>query len=150
MDFAKATVMILSLATANAMAATLNLGNEVKHCLSLPAWGAGQNQAQCKEEAIKRSEKSLSATIAQLHAVITRDYNTPYHLNDPDGVKINDIFWEKFAKAQKLWLASRDEMCAASAALMGEWATSQDDIHTQCLIDQNKSRERYVHDTWLQ
>lgn len=150
MKIIKFVLITLSLSVCSSEAVTLNLGKEVKHCLTLPAYGDNvKTQEQCRDEAKALSEKSLNETISRIHAAINDDYDTPYHLNDMEGVKIKDVFWEKFSNAQKLWLSSRNEMCAASASLVGEWATSQGDIQTQCIIDQNKNREQLLKATYL-
>lgn len=145
MKIIKFVFITLSLSIFSSGAVTFNLGNEIKHCLTLPAYGDNvKTQSQCRDEAKASSEKSLNETISRIQAAINDDYDTPYHLNDIEGVKIKDVFKEKFSNAQKLWLASRNEICAASASLVGEWATSQDDIQTQCIIDQNKNREQQL------
>lgn len=142
-------IFALSLSISSASAVTFNLGKDIQQCLTLPAYGDEKNQTQCKDELKDASEKSLQKTVNKVKVLINKDYNTPYHLNDPDGSKIKDVFWVKFNKSQQLWLTSRDEFCAATAALVGEWAASQDDIQTQCIINQNKDREQLLKNTYM-
>ncbi|WP_342321631.1 lysozyme inhibitor LprI family protein [Kosakonia sp. BYX6] len=150
MKISQIVFIALSLATFATQAASFQFGKEVKNCLTLPSFGDNvKTQSQCKEEAKAASEKSLNNTITRLHKRIKDDYNTPYHLNDIDGVKIKDVFWEKFINSQKSWSSSREEICSAMASLVGEWAESQDDIQTQCILDQNKGRERYLKEIYL-
>ena len=141
----------LSLSVFQVGAVTFNIGEQIQQCLSLPAYGESvKNQMQCKEELKAASEKSLKETIAKIHSTINEDYNSPFHLNDPNGALIKDAFWEKFDKSQTLWVASRNELCAASATLVGEWAASQDDIQTQCIVDQNRTREQLLKTMYME
>jgi len=149
MNYKKVILIALSISAFNVEAVNFKLSKDIQHCLSLPAYGNEKNQSQCKDELMAKSERQLNEKITKIHLMINTDYDTPYHLNDIEGSKIKDVFWEKFLKSQKLWQTSRDELCAASATLVGEWATSQDDIKTQCILDQNKDREEFLEGLYL-
>ncbi|MEN0583268.1 MULTISPECIES: DUF1311 domain-containing protein [unclassified Kosakonia] len=149
MQIIKIALVIVSLSIFSAGAITLDSGKAIQQCLTLPAYGDEKNQTQCKEDLKNKSEKSLQETIAKIKTRINNDYDTPYHLNDPEGSEIKDLFWERFNKSQQLWIASRNEFCAASALLVGEWAASQDDLQTQCIINQNTDREQLLKATYI-
>lgn len=149
MKIIKISILTVSLSICSAGAVTFDLGKDIQQCLTLPAYGDKKNQTQCKDELQEKSEKSLEETITKVKKLINNDYDTPYHLNDPEGSEIKDLFWERFNKSQQLWIASRNEFCAASALLVGEWAASQDDLQTQCIINQNNDREQLLKATYI-
>ncbi len=153
MKILRISLLTVSLSICSAGAVTFNLGKDIQQCLTLPADGDGdgdkKNQTQCKNELKEKSQKSLEETITKIKKLINNNYDTPYHLNDPEGSEIKDLFWERFNKSQQLWIASRNEFCAASALLVGEWAASQDDLQTQCIINQNNDREQLLKATYI-
>lgn len=149
MKIIKISLLTVSLSIFSAGAVTFDLGKDIQQCLTLPAYGDKKNQTQCKDELKEKSEKSLEETITKIKKLINNNYDTPYHLNDPEGSEIKDLFWERFNKSQQLWIASRNEFCAASALLVGEWAASQDDLQTQCIINQNNDREQLLKATYI-
>ncbi len=140
----------LSLLPATSGATPLHIGSELQHCLNLPAYGDNiDTQQKCKNGLLKSSSDSLNHVVHLLHEKIASNYDDPYRLNDSEGKKIKDIFWENFQESQQAWVISRDKLCTANAALVGEWAASQDEIKTQCILDQNRDRQQFIKMTWL-
>ncbi|WP_270222170.1 lysozyme inhibitor LprI family protein [Kosakonia cowanii] len=143
-------LFLLSLLPSISGAMPLHIGSELQHCLSLPAYGHNiDTQEKCKSALLKSSGDSLNHAVHLLHENIASNYDDPYRLNDSEGKKIKDIFWENFQESQQAWVISRDKLCTANAALVGEWAASRDDIKTQCILDQNRDRQQFIKMTWL-
>lgn len=130
---------------AAAQAVSFQFGKELAPCFSLPEYADdGKSQSECKAQAKERSDEALSKTIERLYKAIDNNYDVPFKLNDFGGVTMSAVFRERFARSQALWLQSRETFCAARASLVGEWAPTQYDLETQCVIDMNHARQHEI------
>ncbi|ELY3468836.1 DUF1311 domain-containing protein [Cronobacter universalis] len=140
-----ALFILLLLITSGAQAVTFKFDKELAPCFSLPEYAEnGKSQSECKAQARERSDEALSKAIEQLYKTIDKNYDVPFKLNDFGGVTMSAVFREKFARSQMLWLQSREAFCAARASLVGEWAPTQYDLETQCVIDMNHARQHEI------
>ncbi|EOC1474028.1 DUF1311 domain-containing protein [Cronobacter turicensis] len=140
-----ALFILLLLITSGAQAVSFKFGKELAPCFSLPEYAEnGKSQSECKAQARERSDEALSKAIERLYKTIDNNYDVPFKLNDLGGVTMSAVFRERFARSQALWLQSREAFCAARASLVGEWAPTQYDIGTQCVIDMNHARQHEI------
>ncbi|EKM0375871.1 DUF1311 domain-containing protein [Cronobacter turicensis] len=140
-----ALFILLLLITSGAQAVSFKFGKELAPCFSLPEYAEnGKSQSECKAQARERSDLALSKAIERLYKTIDNNYDDPFKLNDLGGVTMSAVFRERFARSQALWLQSREAFCAARASLVGEWAPTQYDLETQCVIDMNHARQHEI------
>ncbi|HDI3032501.1 TPA: DUF1311 domain-containing protein [Cronobacter turicensis] len=140
-----ALFILLLLITSGAQAVSFKFGKELAPCFSLPEYAEnGKSQSECKAQARERSDLALSKAIERLYKTIDNNYDDPFKLNDLGGVTMSAVFRERFARSQALWLQSREAFCAARASLVGEWAPTQYDLETQCIIDMNHARQHEI------
>ncbi|EPR9101171.1 lysozyme inhibitor LprI family protein [Cronobacter sakazakii] len=140
-----ALFILLLLITSGAQAVTFKFDKELAPCFSLPEYAEdGKSQSECKAQARERSDEALSKTIERLYKTIDNNYDVPFKLNDFGGVTMSAVFRERFARSQALWLQSREAFCAARASLVGEWAPTQYDLESQCVIDMNHARQHEI------
>ncbi|EOV9656110.1 lysozyme inhibitor LprI family protein [Cronobacter turicensis] len=143
MKLIKALLIAMPFIPAAAQAVSFQFGKELAPCFSLPEYAEnGKSQSECKAQARERSDEALSKAIERLYKTIDNNYDDPFKLNDLGGVTMSAVFRERFARSQALWLQSREAFCTARASLVGEWAPTQYDIGTQCVIDMNHARQQ--------
>ncbi|EKY3201761.1 lysozyme inhibitor LprI family protein [Cronobacter dublinensis] len=141
MKLITALLIVVPFIPATAQAVSFQFGKELAPCFSLPEYAEdGKNQSECKAQARERSDEALNKGIERLYKVIDKNYDNPFKLNDFGGVTMSAVFHERFARRMPLWLQSREAFCAARASLVGEWAPTQYDLETQCVIDMNHAR----------
>ncbi|EKC6207823.1 DUF1311 domain-containing protein [Cronobacter sakazakii] len=145
MKLIKALLIAMPFIPATAQAVSFQFGKELAPCFSLPEYAEnGKSQSECKAQARERSDEALSKAIERLYKTIDKNYDVPFKLNDFGGVTMSAVFRERFARSQTLWLQSREAFCTARASLVGEWAPTQYDLETQCVIDMNHARQHEI------
>lgn len=96
--------------------------------------------AACMEAHKEASDKKLNIYIKNLKKKIKQNYDDPFHLNDLDGEKINEVVLRDFDKAQQDWENNKQLLCEANANLMGEWAAAHGIEVAVCEIKMNQRR----------
>lgn len=96
--------------------------------------------AACMEAHKEVSAKKLNLSIRMIKKNIKHNYDDPFHLNDLEGEKINDVVLRDFDKAQQAWENNKHLLCEANANLMGEWAATHGIEVAVCEIKMNQRR----------